>query len=89
MSCPKADRKDQFDEFRGAGAHNYDRLLAMYVKYGGSRPAKKNKELAEAFVIVGSWSTDMRYEPGTMPADDAEQFLEAVQRIWKWADERL
>jgi hypothetical protein len=63
--------------------------MALYEKYGGSRPSKKNKELAEAFVIVGSWSTDMRYDPGTMPADDADNFLDAVDRIRKWADERL
>jgi HEPN domain-containing protein len=85
----KSKKDEVLDEFRGAGAHNYDRLLAMYEKYCGSRPSKKNKELAEAFVIVGSWSTDMRYDPGTMPADDAERFVEAVRRIWKWADERL
>jgi HEPN domain-containing protein len=85
----KSKKDEVLEEFRGAGAHNYDRLLAMYERYGGSRPTKKNKELAEAFVIVGSWSTDMRYDPGTMPGDDADEFMDAVRRIWKWADERL
>jgi HEPN domain-containing protein len=85
----KDKKKEVLDLFRGAGAHNYDWLRSLYDKYGGKPPPKKDKELTNAFVIVGSWRTDLRYEPGTMRADDAEEFLAAVRRIWTWADERL
>lgn len=81
------DKKDEVVvEFTGAGARNYDRLLALYEKSGGSHPPKKSKELTEAFVIVRSWKTDLRYDPSTMPAED---FLSAVRGIHKWADGRL
>jgi HEPN domain-containing protein len=84
------DKKEEvLDEFRGAGAHSYDFLRSLYYKYGGQPPPKRDKALANAFVIVGSWRTDLRYNPGTWPADDAEEFLEAVRRIWDWADGRL
>lgn len=83
-------KKDEvLDLFRGASAHNYDWLRSIYDKYGGKPPSKKDKELRNAFVIVGSWRTDMRYDPGTIPEDDAQEFLDAVRQIWKWADERL
>ena len=84
------DKEEVLDLFRGAGAHNYDWLRSLYVdKYGGKPPPKKDKDLVNAFVIVGSWRTDLRYDPGTMPEDDADAFLDAVRRIRSWADERL
>jgi HEPN domain-containing protein len=82
-------KKDALNLFRGSVAHNYDWLRSLYDTYGGKPPPKSDKELTGAFVIVGSWRTDQRYNPGTIPADEAEDFLEAVRRVWKWADGRL
>lgn len=80
-------KKDEvLASFRGSGAHNYDWLRFMYSKYGG---ADFPKEIVEAFVIIEDWGTDLRYQPGTIPLNDAEEFLIAVRRIWAWADGRL
>ena len=84
--APTGRKKEVLEEFRGSGAHNYDWLRFMYHKHGGpSFP----KDVVEAFVIVRAWGTDMRYEPSTTPADDAEEFLSAVQNIWQCADGRF
>jgi len=82
-------KKEVLDLFRGAGAHNYDFLRSLYSKHGGQPPPKKDKELTNAFIIVGSWRTDLRYDPKLYPVDDAEEFLDAVQRISDWMNERL
>src|SRR4051794_12969935 len=80
----KDKKQEVLDLFRGAGAHNYDFGLSLSIdKYGGKPPPKKDKELTNSFAKVGSWRTDLRYEPATMPADDAEEFLDAARRIWK------
>jgi hypothetical protein len=84
------DKKEEvLDQFRGAGAHNYDWLRSLYDKHGGKPPPKNDRDLARAFITVDSWGTHLRYDPGTMPEDDAAEFLDAVRRIRKWADERL
>ncbi len=75
--------------FAGSKAHDYDWLRSLHDKYGGPRPPKKDKELVRAFVVVSTWGTHLRYDAGTMREDDAQTFLDAVRRIWKWADERL
>ena len=85
----KDKKQEVLDSFRGSGAHNFDRLMAAYERYGGPRPSKKDKELTGAFLLVGSWDTDMRYESGTMLVDEGEEFLAAVRRIAAWADGRL
>ncbi len=84
------DKKEEvLGSFRGSGAHNIDRLMAMYENYGGPRPSKKDKELTGAFLLAGSWDTNLRYESGTKPLKDATKFLDAVERVWTWADGRL
>lgn len=85
----KDGREEALALFRGAVAHNYDFLRSLYSKYGGKPAPKRDRDLVSAFVIIGSWQTDLRYDPRTTRVDDAEEFLEAVRRIWKWADERL
>ena len=41
------------------------------------------------FARVNSWSTDMRYTPGTMAAHEAQALVEAAIEIITWADGRL
>ncbi len=86
MQVPKSKRKDIAEEFRGTGAHNFDRLRSLYLKVGGSAFPK---DVIEAFLVVRAWSTDWRYEPALTPADDAERFLAAVETIRAWADSRM
>ena len=81
-----ANAQEVVASFRGSGAHNYDWLRSLYQKHGGPTLPKA---ITEAFLIVENWGTDLRYRPGTIPADEAEDFLDAVRRIWKWADRRL
>ena len=47
------------------------------------------REITEAFTLVNDWSTDMRYLPRTLKADEAEGFLSAAENIIRWADGRI
>jgi HEPN domain-containing protein len=89
VQAGKENKEEALDSFRGSGAHNYDRLIAMYERYGGRRPTKKDKVLAEAFVIVASWDTDLRYDPVILAEEEATDFVSAVGQISAWADGRL
>ena len=61
-------------------------LLQLYTEKGGARmPAS----VVPHFARVNSWSTDMRYTPGTIAAHEAKVFLEAAIEIMTWADRRL
>ena len=75
-------------EFRGSKAHNFDHLRFLYFSYGG---AKLPMKVTEAFVLVKSqgWSPDWRYEPAFLPFEELEAFLDAVDRIYNWADQRM
>jgi HEPN domain-containing protein len=86
VQVPSSKKSEVVVEFRGSGAHNFDRLRTLYYKLGGARFPKL---VTEAFITVRDWVPDWRYEPGTYPADDTEAFLNAVQRIYDWADKRL
>ena len=41
------------------------------------------------FARVNSWSTDMRYVPGTIALREAHAFVEAATAILMWIDGRL
>lgn len=72
--------------FRGAKAHNYEWLRALYIESGGARfPPDVNK----AFTLVSAWSTDLRYLPRTLTLREADAFLAASERILRWADGRF
>jgi HEPN domain-containing protein len=72
--------------FRGARAHSYEWLRAQYLQNGGSRFPR---DITEAFTLVSDWSTDLRYLPRTLKADEAEGFLAAAEAIMRWADGRI
>jgi hypothetical protein len=78
-------KDDVIAEFRGGGAHNFDRLRDLFRKQGGSFP----RQVTEAFLRVRDWSTDWRYDPSPYAYRDAENFLKAVEIIYNWADGRL
>ena len=84
------DKKDEvLEQIAGSKAHDFRWLRSLYEKCGGPPPSKKDKELRLAFEAVSSWSTHLRYDPATMPADAAEEFVDAVRTIRAWADKRL
>jgi hypothetical protein len=59
----------------------------------GSNPfgikAASGPDPAPPASLVGEWSTDLRYHPGTIDAEDAEAFLESAEAILDWADGRM
>jgi hypothetical protein len=72
--------------FRGARAHDYEWLLHLYTEKGGARIPP---HVVPPFTRVNSWSTDMRYTPGTIVAREAHAFVDAAAAIITWADGRL
>ncbi|MBI1901835.1 MAG: HEPN domain-containing protein [Planctomycetia bacterium] len=81
-----ARRAETLRSFRGARAHDFEWLMQRYREQGGSLPPK---EIARDLSLVTVWSTDMRYNPGTMKAREAAAFLKAAERIMSWADGRM
>jgi HEPN domain-containing protein len=82
----KTRRAQVLQLFRGSKAHDYDWLRDLYYERKGARFPP---EVVEAFSKVSVWGTEMRYQPGTIPDDDADEFLTAVKAIWDWAEGRL
>ena len=85
-AVPRRQEEEIVEMFRGRLAHDYEWLLRLYRQHGGSAVPR---HLREDLRNVGSWSTDMRYSPRTIPVNDAKEFLDSAQKIIQWADERL
>ena len=85
MSTPAGERQDVLATFRGAGAHNIDRLREQLVRRIGRLPVLEARHVS----LVSSWSTDLRYEPGQGDPDDATAFLTAADSILTWANGRM
>lgn len=85
-SVRETDRPDTIKSFRGAKAHEYEWLRSMYLTNGGARFPR---EVTRQFTLVNDWSTDLRYTPRAVRADDAQAFLAAAAAIIRWADGRL
>jgi hypothetical protein len=80
------DRPDTLRSFRGTKAHEYEWLRSVYLTNGGPRFPR---EITQHFTLVSDWSTDLRYTPRSVRADEAEAFLASAVAIIKWADGRL
>jgi hypothetical protein len=83
---PAHERDRVLKSFRGGKAHDYDWLRDVYYRRGGSRfpPA-----VVQAFTVVGSWSVDLRYQPGTLDAEEADEFFAQARVVLDWAATRL
>jgi hypothetical protein len=81
-----AARSETLNSFRGARAHDYEWLRTQYLQNGGARFPR---EITRAFTLVNDWSTDMRYLPRTLRAEEADGFLSAAETIIHWVDGRL
>ena len=86
MAVPVAARSETLKSFRGSKAHEYEWLRSLYLTNGGARFPR---EITQQFTLVNDWSTDLRYTPRSVRADDAEAFLKAAVAIIHWADGRL
>ena len=85
-TVPPAQEAALLAQFRGARAHDYEWLLHLYSDKGGARMPVS---VVPHFARVNSWSTDMRYTPGTIAAHEAKAFVDAAIAIMTWADRRL
>jgi hypothetical protein len=85
VSTPASERPDVLATFRGAGAHNIDRLRERLIQRIGRLPVIVARHVS----LVSSWSTDIRYEPGPGDPEDAEAFLAAADSILAWANGRM
>ncbi len=85
-STPSGERSEMMKSFRGAKAHEFEWLRNVYLLKGGARFPS---EIVRHFTLVNDWSTDLRYLPKFVRADDAESFLVTAAAIIRWADGRL
>jgi len=85
-AVPQVQEVELLEMLRGARAHDYAWLLHLYAENGGARMPPS---VVPHFARVNSWSTDMRYAPGTIAAHEAKAFLDAAIEIMTWADGRL
>jgi hypothetical protein len=84
--CPKRKYEQVLKSFRGTQGHDLDWLKRQYIKMGG---APIPKDILKALVSVNSWSSELRYKPGTIRRRDAEQFVTAARAIVAWANGRM
>jgi HEPN domain-containing protein len=84
-SAPAA-RSQMLKLFRGTKAHDFEWLRTQYL-LGAGPPF--SREVIEAFTLVNTWSTGMRYLPRKLRKDAAASFLTAARNIIHWADGRL
>lgn len=77
-AVPQAQEEELLERFRGARAHDYEWLLQLYAEKGGARMPSS---IVPHFARVNSWSTDMRYAPGTIAMHEAKAFLDAAVEI--------
>jgi hypothetical protein len=80
-----AARSEMLKSVRGTKAHDFEWLRTRYLERGGPR---FSREIVDAFVVVNTWSTDMRYLPGKQKTKKAEGFSAAAETIIRWADWR-
>ncbi len=87
LKCsPVRERESLIHErFRGARAHDISNLRRLLEEVGVSLSRDVLGDLSH----LGTWSTDWRYRSSEMPAVVAKQFVEAVDRVIAWVDDKL
>ena len=84
--APPRERDDVLASFRGARAHDFDWLRLQYLRRGG--PAFPSS-ISRCFLLVSTWSTNLRYKSGASRPGQAVEFFGAARAIMGWADGRL
>lgn len=85
-TAPPSQRMGIRRSFRGHKAHEYEWLRSLYFMHGGPRFPR---EINRHFTLVNDWSTDLRYSPRSVRADEAEAFLASAAAIIQWSDGRI
>jgi len=83
---PRVQESDTSALFCGSQAHDFGWLRRLYAESGGQGLPPS---LVPHFARVNTWSTDMRYSPGTIALRDAKAFLDSSVEILTWAEGRL
>ena len=84
---PSGDVEKTLESFRGNLAHNYDWLKEEIHRTRGR--AFFPRDINRRFTEVNFWSTDLRYEAGTVRSEVTQSFFGAAIAIIHWADGRL
>lgn len=78
---PRSQHQKVKDTFRGQVAHDFHWLREQLWKRGVRLPVEVSENLGK----VDWWSTDLRYHPGQLDADEAGAFLDAATVVVEWA----
>ena len=70
------------NHFRGAGAHNLDRLWHLVIRHGVTLPVA----IAEHLQRIRTWTPDLRYDVGRGSPDDADAYLNSAVEILAWVE---
>ncbi len=86
-STPENRHRDMLnEEFRGGRAHN---LVWLRERLRETGAAGFPLNIGHDLTFVSTWSVDLRYTPGIGDADDAKEFIAAVERIIDFANGRF
>lgn len=85
-ATPEREQVAMLGSFKSGRGHDYEWLRALYLMRGGVR---FSREIARHFTLVGIWSTELRYMPRSLRAEEAKEFLDSSSVIIQWADGRL
>lgn len=85
-SVPENQEMGVLGQFRGQHAHEPEWLFRLYRRGANVQPPVS---LIPHLARVNTWSTSMRYLPGTLDEGDAERFIDSVQQVVVWVEGRL
>jgi len=66
--------------------HELEMLLRLT---GGRDRLRQSAETWRAFTLVNQWVPAWRYSPSLSNADDAKDFLEAVEKVSRWLEHNI
>lgn len=85
-TVPQLQEQAVLAQFRGGRAHDFDWLLRLYRQ---NQSVAIPRSTREDLRRVTTWSTEMRYSPGTISLRDARGFLDSAANIIAWAEGRI
>ena len=85
-ATPASGEAAQLANFRGQQGHSLTWLRGAYAAAGGATPPP---EISSDIVFLLRWTTSLRYSPKVTSDAIARDFLDASDRVFAWADQRL
>jgi len=85
-AVPSSREEGILQDFRGSRAHDFESLRKLLSDRSG---AALTRYVVRHFAHVNTWSTEMRYSPGTVRHREAKAFLDSARAILTWADGRM